>query len=73
MDKTKDNCPHCNKKDCFDDIAYYNAESYGSRIFKMLCRYCRKPISVSIVRSVRVDSVEIGNHKPEDSDWQLTN
>lgn len=56
--KPKSSCPHCGKKDCFAEVAAWNAESYGGGSYKMLCERCQKPIVVYLSRIVVIEGIE---------------
>ena len=51
-------CPHCGKANCIADVAYHNAEAYGSQHFTMRCMFCRAPIRVYLVRKVVCVSID---------------
>jgi hypothetical protein len=64
-------CPHCKKRNCFNEVARHNAENYGGNSYKMICSKCHKPIVVYLERVVICRGIEKGNHKRDECDFSL--
>jgi len=63
-------CPHCHKPQCVIPMAFVDVEQYGSRVFTLRCRFCCKPITVSISRYVKCDFIKKSEDKPEFSSME---
>lgn len=48
------NCPHCNCEVNIPQVAFVNAESYGSNTFVFRCNKCKGKYAVLLRREVRV-------------------
>jgi hypothetical protein len=57
---TKCKCPYCGADGnaCVPDVAFMNAEAYGSQIFNVKCRKCGKIVRAEMQRTVRVAMIE---------------
>lgn len=70
MGKNFDNCPHCGKDYCILDAAWRNADVYGSSRSDAPCRYCEKPVTFYLRRTVVLDAPVIkSDKKPGELDW----
>ncbi len=49
-------CPHCNKPTDAPEVAYRNAENYGSNSFTFKCPKCGKKVGVYIQRYAKAST-----------------
>ena len=51
-------CPWCNKSVKVPEVAYMNADTYGSNSFNFIHKPCGNKINVFIERTVKVTDIE---------------
>lgn len=69
MGKAINNCPHCHKNDCIQDVVFLNCEMYGNEYFSLPCSHCNKMLDVTVRKVVIVDSIFKSNKKLCESDF----
>jgi hypothetical protein len=67
IETTASKCPYCNCDNPIPDVAYYNAEAYGGKVYRVCCVKCGGAIAASLTRVVKC--TDIYATKFETSDW----
>jgi phage FluMu protein Com len=59
-------CPYCDKINFVPEVAFTNAENYGSKFFNVRCKHCKKIVRIYLMRTVVLESVEKTDVKESD-------